>query len=257
MVELNKIYVEDCLLTLDRMEDNYLDLTVTSPPYNVDLGVSNKKNETPYDLYNDNKEHKEYISWLKDIFTKVYHKTKVGGKCVINIGSGANGKIPTNAHIVNFMEEIGWLTMSQIIWDKKNVGGSRTAWGSFNSPSCPSFPTPFEYILIFAKDEYKIQWKGETDLEKDEFIKWSLAMWTFPGASKAKSGGHPAPFPEELPKRCIKMLTWKDSIVYDPFIGSGTTALACKHNGRYYIGSEISEEYVKIAESRLDENENK
>ena len=87
MLEINKIYNMDCLNGLRKMDDNTIDLVVTSPPYNVDLG-NNKYNKNPYNLYNDNKEHQEYISWLKEIFSLVYLKLKSGGRVCINIGSG-------------------------------------------------------------------------------------------------------------------------------------------------------------------------
>jgi site-specific DNA-methyltransferase (adenine-specific) len=249
MLEINKIYNEDNISTLNRMEDNYLDLTITSPPYNVDLG-NNKYNKNPYDLYNDNKEHKEYIEWLKTIFTLVYQKTKSGGRCIINIGDGQNGRVPTHSDIIQMMVQIGWIPITTILWDKNNVS-SRTAWGSFMSPSSPSFPTPFEYILAFSKEDRKLQIKGETDITKEEFISWSLAKWTFTGES-AKRTGHPAAFPIELPIRCLKMFSWIDAIVYDPFMGSGTTAIACINNKRNWIGSEISAEYVGIANKRIE-----
>ena len=140
--------------------------------------------------------------------------------------------------------------MSVIIWNK-NQASPRTAWGSFNSPSCPSFPTPFEYILVFAKDNKKLQWKGETDLTKEEFIDWSLALWTFAPETRQKKIGHPAMFPEELPKRLIKMFSWKGALVVDPFMGSGTTAVACVNTNRNYIGFELDKHYCEIANERI------
>jgi len=247
-MEFNKIYNEDNLITLDRFDDDIIDLTITSPPYNVDLG-NNKYNKTSYDIYNDNKEHKEYIEWLRVIFSKVYQKTKSGGRCVINVGDGSNGRIPTHSDIIQMMVNLKWIPTATIIWDKNNVS-SRTAWGSFNSPSSPSFPTPFEYILVFSKYDRRLQYKGETDLTKEEFIAWSLAKWSFTGES-GKKIGHPAPFPVELPLRCMKMFSWKDSIIYDPFMGSGTTAIACIQTGRQYVGSEISNHYYELSGDRI------
>jgi len=246
---INSIFNEDCLITLDRMEDGLLDLTITSPPYNVDLG-NNKKNKTPYDIYKDNKPHQEYIQWMRSIFEKVYQKTKSGGRCIINIGDGKNGEIPTHVDITNFMLDVGWSYYTTIIWHKSQIG-SRTAWGSFKSPSCPSFPTPFEFILVFYKETKKLSWRGETDLESKEFIDLSNSLWNFTPETNMKKLGHPAAFPLELPRRCIKMFSWVDSVVYDPFMGIGTTPLACKMLNRKWIGSEISEEYYNISIDRL------
>lgn len=250
MIELNKIYNENCLETISKMEDNFLDLVVTSPPYNVNLG-DNKYHKNPYDLYNDNKDHKDYINWLTSIFKNLYPKIKSGGRVCINIGDGRNGAVPTSSDIIQFMTNIGYINFTHIIWDKSQVG-NRTSWGSFMSPSCPSFPTPFEHILIFCKDSKKLLYKGETDLIKEEFIEWSLSIWKFTPETKQKQFGHNAMFPEELVKRCIKMFSWKNSVVYDPFSGAGTTAVTCKKYNRHFIGSEISENYCKITKERLD-----
>jgi site-specific DNA-methyltransferase (adenine-specific) len=239
-IELNKIYNEDCLLTLDRMKDNLLDLTITSPPYNLELD---------YDIYKDNKEYKDYINWLRTVFEKVYHKTKIGGRIAINISDKKNGGIPVHSDIIQMMKFIGWLPMTTIIWDKNTVT-NRNSWGSFSSPSSPSFPTPFEYILLFAKGSVKLQTTGETDITKDEFVKWSLAKWSI---ATEKNSSHPAPFPLDLPVRLIKMLSYKDAVVYDCFNGSGTTSLACKLLDRNFIGSEISPAYVEDSLKRLSE----
>jgi len=248
-METNKIYNEDCLEGLKKIEGNSIDLVITSPPYNVDLG-NNKYHKSPYDLYNDNKDHQDYIKWLKEVFSELFKKQCIGGRCCINIGDGRNGAVPTSSDIIQFMKEIGYIPITHIIWDKSQVG-NRTSWGSFNSPSCPSFPTPFEHILIFAKGDRKLQRKGETDLTKEEFIAWSLALWKFAPETKQKEFGHNAMFPEELPKRLIKMFSWKNAKVCDPFSGAGTVALVCQKLGRDFIGFEISEEYCKIANERI------
>ena len=231
------------------MPDKFIDLIVTSPPYNVDLG-NNKYHKNPYDLYIDNKEHHTYIAWMNKIFTQCYKRLVDGGRVCINIGDGKNGAIPTSSDIIQFMCTIGYIPYTHIIWNKFQVG-NRTSWGSFLSPSCPSFPTPFEHILVFCKGNKKLQKKGTTDLTKQEFIDWSLSIWAFPPETKQKKMGHSAMFPEELPRRCIKMFSWQNSIIYDPFSGLGTTLLAAKKLGRKYIGSEISWEYCKAAILRI------
>ena len=226
-----------------------IDLVVTSPPYNVNLG-NNAFHKKPYDLYNDNKKHKEYIEWLRSIFEAVYPKLLSGGRVCINIGDGKNGAVPTSSDVIQFMTELHYLPMSHIIWYKKHTS-SRTAWGSWKSPSCPSFPTTFEHILIFAKEHTKLQRKGETDLTKEEFVKWTDPMWVFPPENKQRQYGHPAMFPEELPYRLIKMLSWVDAVVFDPFMGLGTTAVACKKLNRRCIGFEQSQEYFSKAVDRV------
>lgn len=243
------------MVTLERMEDGYLPLTVTSPPYNVDLGNNKFNKDKSYDTHDDNLTHEAYMESMKLIFSKLFQKTQSGGRCVINIGDGKNGRVSTHSDYIQMMSEIGWMPMANIVWNKRNVS-ARTAWGSYGSPSAPSLPMPFEYIMVFAKDSYKLpqpENKSELmDITKEEFVEWSLALWEFSGASRKKIG-HPAPFPIELPLRCIKLFSWDTSVIYDPFMGSGTTALACLQTNRTYIGSEISEAYITLAENRIKE----
>ncbi len=181
-MKINKIYNENCMDTLKNMPCDFLDLTITSPQYNVNLG-KNKFKKNGYDIVVDDKPYEKYLNELEDIFYSIYWKTKPGGRCVINIGDGKNGAISTHSDIIHFMKKIGWENFTTIIWDKKNTS-NRAAWGSWLSPSSPSFPRPFEYILVFYKHTKKLQWKGETDLTKEEFIKWSYGLWEFPRSEK-------------------------------------------------------------------------
>ena len=250
-----KLYNDDCLNVLKEIERNSIDLIITSPPYNVDLG-NNKYKKDGYSLYSDNKEHDEYISWLKEVFSQCYSLLRDGGRVCINVGSGKNGRIPTHSDIIQFMtKDLSYSPFTQIIWNKKQVS-NRCAWGSFNSPSCPSFPTPFEHILVFYKTSPKLLKKGESDLTKDEFIEWSSPIWEFQPELKQKTIGHPAMFPIELPTRCMKMFSYKNSTVLDPFMGAGTTGVACVQNNRNFIGIEIDKNYFDIAKERIGE-ENK
>lgn len=247
---LNKILCGDSLIVIPTLPDDFVDLCITSPPYNVNL--------EGYDAYDDNKKHKEYIKWLEKIFRSLMPKIRSGGRVVINVGDGCNGKVHTHIDIVNFMCKLGYLHMATIIWNKENTS-KRTAWGTFKSPLNPSFPSSFEYILVFAKDSFSLQSKGETDLTNDEFVRWSLAVWNLSKSDYKRSTRlirtktHPAPFPEEIPKRLIKMLSWKKAVVLDPFVGSGTTARVCKRLDRSYIGIELSERFCRIAENSLNQ----
>jgi len=248
-----KLYHSECEKIIPILDDNSIDLVVTSPPYNVDLG-NNKFNDNPYNLYNDNKDHWEYIHWLRDgIFAPIYSKLKSGGRVAINIGDGKNGRLPTHVDIIHFMtRELNYLPMATLIWRKSQIS-NRFSWGSYQSPSSPSFPKPFEYIMLFAKDNVKLQEKGETDLTAREFKEWAFAEWSFAPETRMKKIGHPAMFPVELPRRLIKMLSWTNATVLDPFNGAGTTGVACNELGRKYIGIEMSKEYCDITVKRIND----
>jgi len=253
---LNEVYAcngmwlfnNDCLVVIPRLQDESIDLVVTSPPYNVDLG-KNKYNKNSYDHYDDNREHVEYITWLEMVFRSLYPKLRKGARVCIVIGDAKNGRVSTHSDIIQFMIKIGYLKYAHIIWNRDQVG-NRMGWGSWCSPSCPSFPTPFEHILIFSKASLKLQTKGTTDLIPEEFKPWSLAMWHIAPENRMAKIGHPAMFPVEIPYRLIKMLGWKNSTVLDPFNGAGTTGLTCQMLDSSFIGIEISKAYCDISVDR-------
>jgi site-specific DNA-methyltransferase (adenine-specific) len=242
MIEL---YNEDCQETIKKLKDQNrkVDCIITSPPYNIEID---------YNSYDDNKNHLEYIKWLSDIFIDCYDILETGGRLCINIADQKNGRVPTHSDIIQSLVRNGPYIMNTIIIWNRNYVASRTSWGSWLSPSCPSYPTPFEYILIFSKETKKLQKEGITDLTRDEFIENTWGIWNFTPETKAKSMNHPAPFPAELPKRLIKMNTYKGMTVYDPFMGTGTTGYVCKKYDRNFIGSEIDEKYFKFAQKRID-----
>jgi DNA modification methylase len=253
-LELNKIYNENCLTGIDRI-DFPLHLVVTSPPYNTDLGNS-KTNKRGYDVYDDTLSTTEYLNFITEVFTRVYNKQEDDGRVCINIGSRQSGDMPLFYYYLNLMEKIGYKSYTTMIWEKGSPGhgqvGNRTGWGSWKSPSCPAFPGPFEYILCFYKNSRKLLHKGVTDIERQEFIDWSLSLWSFPPETQQKKMGHPAMFPPELPKRLIKLFSWVGDTVLDPFSGAGTTCMVAKQLNRNYVGFEISPEYCRISNDRID-----
>jgi len=250
-IEPNSIITGKCENLITYLADKSIDLLITSPPYNVDLG-DNKYNKTPYDLYKDNKDHKEYIDWLCEIFRLVKPKMVQGGRVCINIGDGKNGQVPTHSDIMQFMvHKLGYIPKATIVWNKSQIG-NRTAWGSFASPSNPSFPTPFEYIMIFCNDDqYKEGKKEDITITDEEFIRNSLALWQFAPESQMQKFDHPAMFPIELPYRLIQSLSYRGNTVLDVFSGAGTTCLAAAMLDRHWIGFELSERYAERSRRRL------
>lgn len=248
MLEVNKLYNIDCIKGMSQLDDESINLCITSPPYNLWNETKHKKIE--YNTYKDNIDFLSYISWLKTVFYNLYYKLTEDGRVIINIGDKKNGLVPSHFYVTKAMLEIGYRYYTTIIWNKSQIS-RRTSWGSFNSPSCPSFPTPFEYILVFYKKSRKLIHSGESDLTKEEFIKWSLAIWSFAPETRMKQFEHPAMFPEELPRRCIKMFSYLDDVVVDPFSGIGTTCKVAKDLNREYIGFEIDEKYHNKALERI------
>jgi site-specific DNA-methyltransferase (adenine-specific) len=155
------------------------------------------------------------------------------------------------------MIEIGFNMRGEIIWNKAASASASTAWGSWQSAANPVLRDVHEYILVFSKGSYsRERQKKETEqkqntITKEQFIEWRKSIWTM-NAESAKKIGHPAPFPEELPNRLIQLYSFTGDIVLDPFMGSGTTAVAATKAKRNYVGYELNDEYLKIAQKRLD-----
>ena len=241
---LNTIIASSCENMKD-IPNNSLHLMITSPPYNVSKE------------YDNDLSLNEYLSLLKNCFTETYRVLVDGGRACINIANiGRKPYIPLSDYVSKMMIEIGFNMRGEIIWNKSAGAGISTAWGSFQSASNPILRDVHEYILIFSKGNYKRERdKEEKELRKDnitkeEFIEWTKSVWTM-NTESAKRIGHPAPFPEELPNRLIKLFSFTNDIVIDPFMGSGTTAIAAIKNNRNFVGYEINKEYINLANNRI------
>ncbi|MEW6615520.1 MAG: site-specific DNA-methyltransferase [Thermodesulfobacteriota bacterium] len=236
---IDKIYCKSSEV-MDELPDYSVHLMITSPPYNV-------KKEYDKDLSLD-----DYRALLKAVFKETYKKLVTGGKACINVANlGRKPYIPLHSYIIEDMLEIGYLMRGEIIWDKASSASPSTAWGSWQSAANPVLRDIHEYILIFSKESFsrKRGYKKDT-IGKEEFLEWTKSVWTFPAVS-ARSIGHPAPFPEELPHRLIQLYTFKDDVVLDPFCGSGTACLAALKDKRHYIGYDIEPEYIKLTNQRI------
>lgn len=237
----NKIYNQDCIEGMKNIPDKSVDLVLTSPPYNLNI---------EYAEYDDKKKLSDYYSWCESWIEQSYRVLKEGGRFCLQIGCFQPSlNEPTYSTFTEICKRKGFIFREFIIWNKNQIP-KRTAWGSWKSPSNPRILPPFEMIINFHKVSPKIIEKGETDLSKEEFIQWTNGLWVIAPES-AKKRGHPAPFPEELAKRCIKMHTYIDGVVLDPFNGCGTTTAVANRLGRRYIGFDITKEYCDLAESRL------
>ena len=240
MIQIQKV---DVIAGLKSLPDNSIDLIVTSPPYNLSINYSDTE---------DNKSYDEYLSWVRQWIDESKRTLKTGGRIAINVPLETNlgGKKFISNDYIAALESSGLLRASFIVWDKRNVT-RRTAWGSWMSPSFPVVNNPLEAILVYSKETLRHAGDRElADITREEFIEYTLGVWDFQPAHKSKVG-HPAPFPEELPYRIIKLYTYKGDLVLDPFVGSGTTAVVCDKTGRDCIGFDISEEYVKLTLDRL------
>jgi site-specific DNA-methyltransferase (adenine-specific) len=231
---------------MEEVPDSSVHLMVTSPPYNV-----GKEYDEDFTL-------KEYLFFLKSVFKEVYRVLVPGGRVCINVANlGRKPYIPLHAYIADDMIDLGYFMRGEIIWNKASSASPSTAWGSWLSASNPTLRDVHEYILVFSKETYKrnLLEKREDTITKEEFLEVTKSVWDFPAVS-AKQVGHPAPFPVELPYRCIQLYTFENEVVLDPFMGSGQTALAALETGRHYIGYETDQEYVQLAENRIKDRIN-
>ncbi len=254
----SEAYVENQIANLDviynhsseemkELPDNSIHLMVTSPPYNVGKDYDN-------DLTLE-----EYLTFLNRIWREVHRVLVPGGRACVNVANlGRKPYIPLNGLIAKELISLGFLMRGEIIWDKSGSASTSTAWGSWQSASNPILRDTHEYILVFSKGTFKrekIEGR-ESTITKEQFLEFTRSVWTFISES-AKKVGHPAPFPVELPYRLIQLYSYSNEVVLDPFMGSGQTALAALKAGRRYIGFESVEEYVTLANSRIEQAKNK
>jgi site-specific DNA-methyltransferase (adenine-specific) len=224
------------------LPDHSIHLMVTSPPYNAQKE------------YDEDLSLSDYLDLLEKVWRETYRVLVPGGRVCINIANlGRKPYLPLHSLIIEQMLSIGYLMRGEIIWDKAAGASPSTAWGSWCSASNPVLRDVHEYILVFSKEGFKRPKEDrENTIQKADFLEWTKSVWQFKPV-QARKIGHPAPFPIELPHRCIQLFTYIDDVVLDPFAGSGTTCVAAKQDGRHYIGYEISADYCALADARLQE----
>ena len=242
---INQIICGDCIEVIKTFPDESIDLVVTSPPYNV---------SKDYGKYKDNRDYESYLDWLDVVWDECYRILRTGGRICINLNNtGRNPVYPTACDVVVRIRK-KWFLMGFIVWDKQTCL-SNTAWGSWLRPSAPSLRGRQEYIIVAGKGGKFFKKQNvvvDKNWDKKDFLKYTLEIWSFSPETR-KQYKNPCPFPEELPKRCIKLFTYLNDIILDPFVGSGTTCVVAQKLGRRWIGIDISSEYCNIARQRLSE----
>lgn len=236
---LDRIHCVDSR-NLDFIPSSSVHLIITSPPYNVGMDYDN-------DLERD-----EFKLLLKNVFRECYLKLVPGGRICINIANiGRKPYLDITAFIADIMFRSGYYMRGEIIWDKLAIGVARTAWGSWMSATNPVLRDEHEYIMVFCKAPFNLKTLGrKSSITRDEFLEYTRSIWHIAPES-AKRVGHPAPFPIELPARLIKLYSFEDNVILDPFCGSGTTCIAARQLSRHFIGIDNCQAYVDLANKRL------
>jgi len=256
MKTIHKIIIGDSRY-MKEVPNESVHLTITSPPYWQLKDYGNGKQIG----FNDN--YEEYINNLNLVWNECYRILHNGCRLCINIGDqfarsvyyGRYKVIPIRTEIIKFCESIGFDYMGAVIWQKVttcNTTGGATVMGSFPYPRNGILKIDYEFILIFKKygnaPKINKEMKEKSKLSQEEWNKYFTGHWNFPGEKQDK---HLAMFPEELPKRLIKMFSFVGDTILDPFLGSGTTSLAAKNLHRNSIGYEINEYFLPIIKEKL------
>jgi site-specific DNA-methyltransferase (adenine-specific) len=226
---------------MQELPENSVALMVTSPPYNVGKD------------YDEDLTLDEYLDFLGKVLEETHRVLVPGGRVAFNVANlGRKPYIPLNAHVARLAADIGFLMRGEIIWVKGKASNGSCAWGSWLSAVNPTLRDMHEYVLIFSKERFDRPEKGCSTIAREDFLSATISVWTIPPES-ARRVGHPAPFPVALVERLIQLYTFQDDVVLDPFMGSGSTAVAAVRCGRLYVGYEIDPSYVATCERRVAE----
>ena len=251
---LDKVIWGDAREVLRHIPARSVHLIVTSPPYNTGI---------PYDSYDDRQPQEVYWQAMREVFRECYRVLVSGGRCAVNLPAcimqHAGSRVAYLAvDFLLLLRKVGFLDREIITWVKSSNGlpsGKSTSWGSWRSPSNPALRDASEWILIMHKETPELKSNGQKpDITRDEFLQWTTNVWLMqPETSRRRF--HPAPFPIELPYRLIKLYTYPEQVVLDPFCGIGTTCIVAKRLKRHYIGIDISRRYCWTARLLLSQRQ--
>ena len=237
--------------------DNSVALVVTSPPY-----FAGKEYEEAVGQGHVPADYVEYLEMLEAVFAECARKLEPGGRIAVNVANlGRRPYRSLSADVIGVLQDrLGLLLRGEVIWRKAEGAGGNCAWGSFQRPANPVLRDLTERVVIASKGRFdRALSAGERAAQglpsrgtanADEFMDATTDVWEIP-AESATRVGHPAPFPVELPERLIDLYTYEGDLVLDPFMGSGTTAVAAVRTGRHYVGFDTDGSYLDVARQRI------
>ena len=268
MIETGRIINGDCIEEMNKLPESSVDLIVTSPPYNVGID---------YDSHDDRMSMEDYWQFTKEWLSAAFHTLKDDGRIAVNIPYEVNvqdrgGRVLFMSEFWSIMKEVGFKFFGLVDLDEQSPHRSKTtAWGSWMSPSAPYIYNPKECVILGYKKNHikkvkgEPQWKGDIiDLEqedgttkkktvyqeddKKEFMDLVYGQWSYFADTRQQTK---ATFSMDIPMKAIKILTYKNDVILDPFTGSGTSLCAAEILGRRWLGVELSKNYSKIAKERV------
>jgi modification methylase len=244
---------------MSAVESSSVALVVTSPPY-----FAGKEYEEALGEGHVPASYLDYLMMLRDVFAECVRVLEPGGRIAVNVANLGRRPYRSLAGDVTtiLQDDLGLLLRGEVVWVKADGASGSTAWGSFQSAANPVLRDLSERIVVASKGRFdrapsrakreKARLPFENTISKQEFMEATLDLWRIQPES-ARRVGHPAPFPVEVPRRCIELLTYRDDVVLDPFMGSGSTAVAAVRTARRYVGYDTDPAYVALAEKRVAE----
>ncbi len=255
---LDKLIVGDAR-RMSEVPDSSVALVVTSPPY-----FAGKEYEESLGENGVPATYLEYLELLRDVFSQCVKKLEPGGRIAVNVANlGRRPYRSLSADVIGILQDdLRLLLRGEIIWIKQRGASGSCTWGSFQRASNPVLRDLTERIVVAskgrfdraipAKERAARRLASESSMTRDDFMENTLDIWEIPAESATRIG-HPAPFPIELPHRLIELYTYRGDLVLDPFVGSGTTAVAAVRTGRHFAGYDLDESYIRLAETRVEE----
>lgn len=259
---IDRIYKGDSR-RMAEIKDSSVALVVTSPPY-----FAGKEYEQALGQGAVPANYLEYLQMLGEVFAECVRKLEPGGRLAVNVANlGRKPYRSLASDVVTILQDrLGLLLRGEIIWWKGHGANGSCAWGSFQSPHNPVLRDLSERVIVASKGRFdrslsrreraRRELPSEVTISKEAFMEATTDVWEIP-AESAQRVGHPAPFPLELPERLIHLYTYREDLVLDPFMGSGSTAIAALRADRHYVGYDTDAKYVMAARRRIEQEKKK